>query len=77
MDQFDELAIAVRSGLQRAYDWAFGCAHWKTSLPITIAARKDEPAETYVVCMQCGRHIAYDWAGMGKNLSSVAYRKPQ
>ena len=48
-------------------DWLFGCAHRNTSFPRTAAAPgpgvegQCSPAETYIVCLECGLHLAYDW----------------
>ena len=50
-------------------DWIFGCSHRNTSFPITVrnggGGRGRAPrVETYVVCLECGRHFAYDWTNM-------------
>ena len=51
-------------------NWLFGCSHRKTTFPVTIPAgacangRPATAAETYVVCLACGRHISYDWTTM-------------
>jgi hypothetical protein len=50
--------------------WFGGCSHRRTSFPITMrseASRDREhraPVETYIVCLACGRHFAYDWSRM-------------
>jgi len=50
--------------------WLFGCSHRKTTFPVTIPpgsssnGRPASAAETYVVCLECGRHISYDWTTM-------------
>ena len=36
----------------------FGCPHQQTTFPTTRASR------TYVVCLDCGREFAYNWANM-------------
>ena len=36
----------------------YGCQHRRKAFPITIGA------ETYVVCLGCGRRFAYDWHAM-------------
>ena len=38
--------------------WLWGCSHRRTTLPMT------HDDETYVVCLECGRQFAYDWARM-------------
>jgi len=50
-------------------EWLFGCSHRHTSFPFTRRAgavgRRCEPGkETYVVCLDCGKRFAYDWAAM-------------
>ena len=52
----------------------FGCAHRKTTFPLTpirrgaIAARSNtEPkAQTYIACLDCGKELPYDWDRMRK-----------
>ena len=43
-------------------DWAFGCAHRRTTIP--ISHRVGMASETYVVCLACGRRFEYDWVEM-------------
>ena len=50
-------------------DWIFGCSHRHTSFPITVRrstgnGKHSVSAETYVVCLDCGKRFAYDWAEM-------------
>ena len=47
----------------------FGCSHHKTTFPRSEPSDahpnlKSAPAETYVVCLECGRRIPYDWSTM-------------
>jgi len=49
----------------------FGCAHSRTTFPMTparrngaIAARSAAHANTYVVCLDCGKEFSYDWKTM-------------
>ena len=48
--------------------WLFGCSHRRTSFPMTVrnpsSDNRRDGAETYVVCLDCGQHFAYDWAAM-------------
>jgi len=45
-------------------DWLFGCQHRRTTFPRTLRAVATAQPETYIACLACGRHIAYDWAAM-------------
>jgi len=51
-------------------NWLFGCSHRRTTFPITIregggSRRKHlKSVETYIVCLDCGQHFAYDWEQM-------------
>ncbi len=49
-------------------DVLFGCAHKRTTFPMTLKAQqrskwRDTPA-TYVVCLDCGKEFDYDWQNM-------------
>ncbi len=56
--------------LAELVDMLFGCQHAHRTFPITptpgmrspIAARQ---TGTYVVCLDCGKELPYDWEGMG------------
>ncbi len=51
----------------RVYDAMFGCRHSRYSFPITIRSRRmatGSRAGTYVVCLDCGKELAYDWNAM-------------
>jgi hypothetical protein len=52
----------------RILDVLFGCTHGRTSFPITIKkgvrSRAAFPTGTYVVCLDCGREMPYDWKQM-------------
>ena len=57
-------------------DAFFGCWHTHYSFPITVRAgsRRDSAAAltgTYVVCLDCGKELAYDWNEM-RIVSSAA-----
>ena len=52
-------------------DFLFGCAHNRTSLPITMRNKSragglpaDQPSETYIVCLECGKKFPYSWEKM-------------
>ncbi|HEX3741811.1 MAG TPA: hypothetical protein VHV29_19085 [Terriglobales bacterium] len=61
----------------RVVDALFGCWHQHYSFPITIKkgprSRAAFATGTYVVCMDCGKELPYDWKQM-KVISSQADR---
>jgi hypothetical protein len=54
--------------LDRLFEFFFGCAHHRTTFPITAGASPGQPRaaarRTYVVCLDCGQEFAYDWKQM-------------
>lgn len=66
MPRLSGVANSARIYLVGLADWLFGCRHRKTTMPMTL--RPDLPmgekhstqAETYIVCLGCGRHLAYN-----------------
>jgi hypothetical protein len=70
MDRFNVVANTVRVRLVGLADWLYGCSHRRTTFPITLrpSVGVDGPQstqmETYIVCLECGRHLAYDWTTM-------------
>lgn len=42
----------------------FGCWHSQTSRVFTLRNWRGKK-ETYIVCLSCGKPIAYDWEGLG------------
>jgi hypothetical protein len=52
------------------FDLVFSCKHRRTTFPFTPVKRKtagtqgEFPAETYVVCLDCGKQFSYDWEKM-------------
>ena len=47
----------------------FGCAHKRTTFPLTPTKRSQLTSEgtrkgTYVVCLDCGREFDYNWKEM-------------
>ena len=52
----------------RILDALFGCTHSRISFPITIKkgarSRAAFPTGTYVVCLDCGKEMSYDWKQM-------------
>jgi len=57
--------------LESLVNTLFGCAHARTTFPITPARRNNAMLAqngahlgTYVVCLDCGKEFAYDWKTM-------------
>ena len=52
----------------KIWDALFGCWHQHYSFPITVRGAHRTPAAmttgTYVVCLDCGKELAYDWKSM-------------
>ncbi len=52
------------------FNLLFRCHHRRTTFPMTPARKKsagvrdETPAETYVVCLDCGKQFVYDWETM-------------
>jgi hypothetical protein len=76
--------------IAKLFDAFFGCWHSRYSFPITVRARSDGgPAPgltgTYVVCLDCGKEMPYDWvqmkvveieSGRQNQVASLAAAKP-
>ena len=61
----------VNSMMTSILNALFGCAHRKTSFPITPARRagfaqgvEATRTKTYVTCLDCGKEFDYDWNEM-------------
>jgi hypothetical protein len=54
--------------IAKIFDAVFGCRHSQYSFPITVPhKRRNAPAAiagTYVVCLECGKEMPYDWQRM-------------
>lgn len=55
--------------ISKLLDAVFGCAHAHYSFPLTMRSgvRRNVAAQitgTYVVCLDCGKELAYDWQEM-------------
>ncbi|HEX4426023.1 MAG TPA: hypothetical protein VH079_11530 [Terriglobales bacterium] len=56
--------------MAKLFDAFFGCWHSHYSFPITIRNKslRSNPAAsvtgTYVVCLDCGKELPYDWTEM-------------
>ena len=54
----------------KMFDAVFGCRHSQYSFPMTMkrgawrSAAAGATTSTYVVCMECGRELPYDWQSM-------------
>lgn len=71
MDRLSVAASAIRVYLVRMADHLFGCSHGRTGFPITIKTsvtaddgQQTTLADTYVVCLDCGRTFDYDLTTM-------------
>jgi RNase P subunit RPR2 len=69
MDRFNVVANTVRVRLAGLAERLY-CAHRRTTFPMTLRAsvsvggRQSAQSETYMACLECGRHFAYDWTTM-------------
>ena len=55
--------------IAKLFDAFFGCWHSHYSFPITVrrGVRRNAAAKltgTYVVCLDCGKELPYDWKEM-------------
>jgi hypothetical protein len=64
--------------LQSILNTLFGCSHSRTTFPLTPGRNTTAPGATrsgtYVVCLDCGKEFAYDWAGM--RVGNQVVRRP-
>jgi hypothetical protein len=82
MNRLNGVTNAVRVRLVGLADRLYGCAHYKTTFPMTLRAgasldgRQAHAPETYIVCLECGRHFAYDWTTMKVAKRRIAWVAP-
>lgn len=52
--------------MDTVFNYLFRCQHRNLSRPMSPAGSRPivETASTYVVCLDCGKHFAYDWEEM-------------
>jgi hypothetical protein len=67
--------------IAKLFDAVFGCWHSRYSFPITTrrgASRSKAAAQTgtYVVCLDCGKELPYDWKQMKIMDATVSSRRP-
>jgi hypothetical protein len=66
--------------ISRLVDGFFGCWHSRYSFPITVRPSSRRGVSTvtgtYVVCLDCGKEMPYDWKQM-KVISSVKQYRNQ
>jgi len=71
--------------LQSLVNTLFGCAHSRTTFPMTpgrrngaITAKNATHLGTYVVCLDCGCEFEYDWRTMrvGQQIAAQATATP-
>jgi DNA-directed RNA polymerase subunit RPC12/RpoP len=48
----------------RLFDLLFGCRHRRLSRPVTPTKQSGDARQTYVVCLDCGKRLAYDLTAM-------------
>lgn len=48
--------------LEKLIALLFGCSHKRTTFP--MSAHKHHGTRTYIVCLDCGKEIPYDWENM-------------
>jgi hypothetical protein len=65
--------LEARGGavIDKLLDLLFRCSHKRLSRPVTPTSARGAPRKaTYVVCLDCGKHFAYDLKTMtlGKKL---------
>jgi hypothetical protein len=87
MRRFSVAANTARMYLMGLADWLCGCRHRKTTMPMTlrpdviVSGRQSAQEGTYIVCLGCGRHLAYNlrtmsvanrWSGvMEKRMGAI------
>ena len=56
----------------------FGCWHRHCSFPITLRVRPQSsfPTRTYIVCLDCGKQLPYDWNEMKLLKPSTERHRP-
>ncbi len=53
--------------ISKLLDAVFGCWHQRYSFPMTVRSGPAGGAQrkaTYVVCLDCGKQLPYDWQAM-------------
>jgi hypothetical protein len=79
MDRFNVAANTMRVRLMGLASWLFVCEHGRTTFPMTLRAdvgvhgEQSTQSDTYIVCLDCGRHFAYDWTTMHATKRRVAW----
>ena len=82
-DSLRQLNCPSKGVLETLLNHFFGCAHRKTSFPLTSTGKSSlgvpRPRATYVTCLECGAELAYDWDKMrlGKPIRESRLRETQ
>ncbi len=50
--------------ISRFFNLLFGCRHKHLGRPVTPKKQSAGPRQTYVVCLDCGKRLAYDLKSM-------------
>ena len=58
--------------LSAMFNLLFGCAHRKTTFPLTAGRGR---GAAYVVCLDCGKEFDYDWKEMRMGEAVLAHRE--
>jgi hypothetical protein len=70
MNPFNIVTNTLRASLAGLANLFCGCSHRKTTFPITLQA------STYIVCLECGRHLPYDWCRMRAGKRLIGWPSP-
>ncbi len=70
MSPFNIVTNTMRMSLVGLANLLCGCLHGKTTFPITLQS------STYMVCLECGRHLPYDWSKMRIGRRLMAWTSP-
>lgn len=70
MNQSNLVSNAFRANMGRLANWLLSCPHRTTTFPRTLRANEGSTTgqsvrtETYIVCLDCGIRLPYDWDRM-------------
>jgi hypothetical protein len=82
MGRFNVVANVITAHFGSLMECLCGCSHRHSTFPMTlpVSVRPNgghaAHAETYVVCVDCGRHLPYDWTTMQRINESAAGSTP-
>jgi hypothetical protein len=82
MGRFNAVADTMHECLTDLTELLFGCAHRRTTFPMTVrpglagGEEQGTQPQTYIACLECGRHFAYDWSTMRAGRRRIAWAAP-